>query len=489
MFTEGLDESAINWVNQGRTVPVDGSLQRVRSPLSPLTETRSPIGLFPKSPVPRSPHLYSSASSQLLPPLKFSSCGLLTPRTLVPTSFSDEQDDSESVGSVSDYTAGNFSVYGGEEEDEEGEEVGSVADVDYLEKSARRCYDDDADMVFVERPKRKLNRGLLKEDLKIELPGGSSGSGLRRFTTDGELGARRTVDFNGSNSSGNYSVRERVHLQNSRFASNVEDFGTPSAPPVMDVGREDSSNGFETPDQGEDGVCEVGESGNRYGGHSVQSKEFAETGLKATVTDQMKEKMPYWQTSSLDQSYTRQCGSGQHAWQTLIAYDACIRLCLYSWAKGCTEAPEFMRDECLLLRSAFGLHKFLLQPRHVQATEVRTTKNADQMNSAKVKKVVGKIRVEVRKLRVVPRRKLKSMNSMRSAIYMQVGKDYVKQVSSLVKTGMNSLKLASFPATSEEQLSCFFQLKSASQDAEVEPASTVCLHPGTGEYHVLFSRE
>ncbi|CAN1288308.1 hypothetical protein LINPERPRIM_LOCUS19876 [Linum perenne] len=491
MFTEGLDESAINWVNQGRAV--DESLRLVRSP---LTETRSPIGLFPKSPrdplVPRSSLLYSSASSQLLPPLKFSSQGLLTPRTLVGPNFSDE-DDSESVGSVSDYTAGNFSG---------GEEVGSAADVDYLEKSSRRCYDYE-DMVFDERPRRKLNRGLLKEDLKIEVPGSSSGGGLRRFTTDGELGTRKPTDFDGSNSNGNYSVRERVQLQNSRFAANVsslslvlifkqlEEFGTPSAPPVVEVGREDSSNlGVEAPEQVGDGLCEFGELENRYGGGEGlldPSTEFAETygiflGLKETLTGQMEEKMPYWQTSSLDQSYT----SGQHAWQTLIAYDACIRLCLYSWAKGCTEAPEFMRDECLLLRSAFGLHKFLLQPRSVQATEVRTTKNADQMSSTKVKKIVGKIRVEVWKLRVVPRRKLKSTNSMRSAMYMQVGKDYVKQVSSLVKNGMNSLKLASFPVTSEEQLSCFFQLKSASEDAEVEPSSTICLHPGTGEYHVFF---
>lgn len=46
--------------------------------------------------------------------------------------------------------------------------------------------------------------------------------------------------------------------------------------------------------------------------------------------------------------------SGQYAWQTLIAYDATIRLCLHAWERGCTEAPEFLRDECFILRSAFG---------------------------------------------------------------------------------------------------------------------------------------
>ncbi|CAL1408017.1 unnamed protein product [Linum trigynum] len=489
MFTEGLDESAINWVNQGRAV------DELRSPLSPLTETRSPVrGLFPKSPrdplAPRSPLLYSSASSQLLPPLKFSSSGFLTPRTLVPPSFSDQEDDGESVASVSDYTAGNYSLYGGDEDGED--EVGSAVDLDFLERPVAGGY-EDVEMVFAERPKRKLNRGLLKEDLKIEVPGSGGGGGLRRFTTDGGVGIRKPADLDGSTTShGNYSLRERAQLSSSRFAYNLDDFGTPSAPPAMEVGREDSSYGDETEaEQSGDGICKFREPVNRHGVgeslldptlHSVQSTEFVDTGLNSTVTDQREVKMPYWQTTSLDQSYT----SGQHAWQTLIAYDACIRLCLYSWAKGCTEAPEFMRDECLLLRSAFGLHKFLLQPRGVQATEVRTAKNAEQMGSSRVKKVVGKIRVDVRKLRVVPRRALKSSNSMRSAIYMQMGKDYARQVSSLVKNGMNSLKLASFPAISEEKMPCFFQLKSDSEGAEVESASTICLHPGSGEYHVFF---
>ena len=46
--------------------------------------------------------------------------------------------------------------------------------------------------------------------------------------------------------------------------------------------------------------------------------------------------------------------SGPAAWQALIAYDACVRLCLRAWAKGCMEAPEFLLNECLVLRNAFG---------------------------------------------------------------------------------------------------------------------------------------
>ena len=46
--------------------------------------------------------------------------------------------------------------------------------------------------------------------------------------------------------------------------------------------------------------------------------------------------------------------SVQNAWQSFVAYDACFRLCLNAWARNCMEAPEFLRDECIVLRSAFG---------------------------------------------------------------------------------------------------------------------------------------
>lgn len=122
-------------------------------------------------------------------------------------------------------------------------------------------------------------------------------------------------------------------------------------------------------------------------------------------------------------------------------------------------------------------------------TELRTGKHSEQMCAVKAKKVVGKIRVEVRKLRIIPKRKLRSTHSLRGAMDIQEWAEYVRHVSSLVKTGMNSLKLASSSVTtvdSEEKMSCLFQLKSAIEDAQVEQGSAVCLLPGTGDYHVFF---
>ncbi|XWS41641.1 hypothetical protein CRYUN_Cryun17cG0099600 [Craigia yunnanensis] len=39
--------------------------------------------------------------------------------------------------------------------------------------------------------------------------------------------------------------------------------------------------------------------------------------------------------------------SGLGPWCAVLSYDACVRLCLNSWAKGCTEeAPYFLNREC-----------------------------------------------------------------------------------------------------------------------------------------------
>ncbi|KAI5565855.1 hypothetical protein BDE02_14G147700 [Populus trichocarpa] len=264
--------------------------------------------------------------------------------------------------------------------------------------------------------------------------------------------------------------------------------GTPSAPPIIEIGGEEGNVTFDTEtEQIAYGVGKPRESAEGLFDQTSQSMQSTECDerINSFMTGEMEGKMPYWQTSSSDRSPCYNTG-GQYAWQTMIAYDACIRLCLYAWARGRTEAPEFLRDECLILRSAFGLHKFLLQPRRIQPVAVNSTKIAEQTCPLKAKKVVGKIRVEVKKLRIIPRRKLMSTYSQRSAIYMQMGKEYVQHVSSLVKTGMNSLKIASFPVPTEEKLTCLFQLKSTTENSQVEPGSAICLHPGSGDYHIFF---
>ncbi|KAH9793921.1 Portal protein [Citrus sinensis] len=485
MFTEGLDESAIHWVKQKQDC-VDGE-PRIRSP---LTERLS-HDPFPKSPLifnnnnSNAPSLLSPHS---LPPLKFHSGllkSVLTPRLDDAEDCDDNENDNDNEEESVDSVSSNMDVSYSEEEEE-----------DLFDKASEGMYNDDKGETFGYKSGNyaKLNRGFFN-DLKIEVPESN-----RRFT-DGDLGfnkfSKKILTPSSGSSSISSHLRERVQLRNAqRAASNVktminevDDMGTPSAPPITEVGAEEKEQMEKTGN----GVCESRVSECLDGTKNVltdwksQFQNVSELDEREnnTTSGEKVEKMSYWQTSSLDNSpyYST---SDQYAWQTLVAYDACIRLCLFAWARGCTEAPEFLRDECLLLRSAFGLHKFLLQPRGVKPVELGNSKGVQHVHLVKAKKVMGKIRVEVKKVRVIPRRKLRSTYSLRSAMYIEAGAQYVRRVSSLVKNGMNSLKLASFPLQSEDHLSCLFQLKSATEETDVEKGSTICLLPGSGDYHVFF---
>ncbi|KAI5339991.1 hypothetical protein L3X38_019265 [Prunus dulcis] len=494
MFTEGLDENAIKWIKQGSEAELleqqqqqQQTPQAIRSPLSEKL-TSEP---YPKSPL----RFSSNSGSHVLPPLKFHA-GLLAPQSLVASCLSsdtdNEYDDNESVASVSD--DGSAANYFDEET-----------------KPMEQYYEEEEMFGYKNKSSTGLNRGLLKEGLRIELPGN-----CRRFT-DGEVGFKNRCAPKTSTPCAGNQLLKRAQLRNFNGTTpsgdecsmlrDSADLGTPSAPPIFEIARDEK--GFEVESQGQEACQRLTESngaenwtcpsrGSMGFDGSVDALADLDTGsFKASelgdranksIDGETETRIPSLQASQLDHSAYYNT-SGQYAWQTLIAHEACIRLCLQAWARGCTEAPEFLRDECLALRNAFGLNTFLLQPRGVQPVEAKTSRNADQIFPPKAKKVVGKIRVEVRKLRVIPRRKLKSTYSQRGAMYIQAGAEYVRHVSSLVKTGISSLKSASLSVTTEvcaETLSCIFQLSSATEDTEVESSSAICLRPGSGDYHVFF---
>ncbi|KAM7262428.1 hypothetical protein ACFE04_000111 [Oxalis oulophora] len=502
MFTEGLDENAINWIKQGSSE----QQEEATTPRSPLTENISHHHHHHESLMPHSPSNLSFNNNTLfspsiLPPLSKFNSALLPPHSINHLSphlrtDNDNNDEFESVDSVSDEF--NQSITSSIEEE-------LLGDVDLLEKNyvIAHCNSVEEDESFNSRPNRQvnLNKGLLfNQNLSIQVPhfnnGDSHNLGFVKSTTT-TPGSSRVID----------QLRQRVQLRNAQGANgsgktrftDIEDLGTPSAPPILDIGEGSKSYEIETePEEvpATDDVCHSRESETSneikegLADYNYQFQKSAQLGEREmeNVISKDKEKMldpPHFNASS------------QYAWQTLVAYDACIRLCLYAWARGCPEAPEFLSDECLILRSAFGLHKFLLQSRHAQPVEARTagSSSTEQVCPSKVKKVVGKIRIEgkfffcsssVKRVRVIPRRKLRSIYSQRSAMYMKMGAEYVQQVSSLVKTGMNSLKLASFPITSEEPLLCLFQLKSAAEETQADLGSAICLHPGSGDYHFFF---
>nr|GMD84221.1 Epidermin biosynthesis protein like [Ipomoea batatas] len=472
MFTEGLDESAISWIKQGSDVKKSQSR-------SPLTDK-----LGEKYTIPRSPLAYSNSSSHVLPPLKFHS-GLLGAHNTVALSTDSNEDEYEDED---DYDG----------DDNDSESVASAPDELHLHYSDEEIFNLKSKMNSNPglglRP--TLIRGLSKENLRIELPGNT-----KRFI-DGDSMFLGSATCLASGSLSNCQLRGKVQ-PHSAYATPigklVDELGTPSAPPIIvDIGTEEHHSEVAEASGRMAGIENVTDEINTLNddGITIQASNGSKQVLSERINSatfqgqdkanigEMEPKACFQQANAVEHS-PHYDTSGQNAWQVLLAYDACIRLCLNSWARGCTEAPEFLRDECKLLRSAFGLHKLLLQPRHVQSTE-RINKTTEQALPMKVRKAVGKMRVEVRKLRVLPRRKLKSANSLRGAICMQVGADYVRHVSSVVKNRISSLKLHSLVLASEESLSCLVLLRSATEDTQVDPGSAVSLRPGTGDYHDFF---
>ncbi|RVW65613.1 hypothetical protein CK203_033106 [Vitis vinifera] len=206
--------------------------------------------------------------------------------------------------------------------------------------------------------------------------------------------------------------------------------------------------------------------------------------------------------------------SAQGPWHAVIAYDACVRLCLHAWAGGCMDAPMFLESECALLRNAFGLQQVLLQSEEELLVK-RSSELASEGTVPKPKKIIGKMKVQVRKVKmsldppsgcsmsslraptikleslryrlsnlrstfssgwqalrrihVVPRIPANGSFSRKSLAYVHASSQYIKQVSGLLKTGVTTLR--SSPSS--------YEGVQAEEDA-------IRMLPGSGETHVFF---
>ncbi|XP_039124008.1 uncharacterized protein LOC120260571 isoform X2 [Dioscorea cayenensis subsp. rotundata] len=444
MFTEGLDEKAISWIKQGSEVE-----QTARPPL---------IEKFPLDPAPNSPLVCktnSFLSPKRLPPVKFYS-GLLVPHANISLDSEDEQD--ESVASVPEgfYT---------DHYDTLGEESLISSDSELFERPKSRISNDEMNTKTSHESvkksdgssKRTLVRGQSKENLMVDVE-----ARFMRTNVVNSIAADDTLVPQG-------------HLRTEFMHLKFEELQTPpSAPPIL---RKRRGHCLDVED----------DTGVVYECFDVSSDIAGETQntnepLPRCDPGDGEAQIPAWKNSMVDEipCFTT---SVQSAWQTFVAYDACFRLCLNAWARNCMEAPEFLRDECVVLRNAFGLQKYLLQPKgQIQGSGSLLVDSKEGVCS-KGRKVIKQIEVEVKKVRIIPRRrKLRSTYSQR-AIYMQMGAEYVRHVSLMLKNQMNTLKLASYQATPEENLSCFLQLKSSSGEAVND--SPTCLIPGSGDSHVF----
>ncbi|OIT28396.1 PREDICTED: uncharacterized protein LOC109212700 [Nicotiana attenuata] len=213
-------------------------------------------------------------------------------------------------------------------------------------------------------------------------------------------------------------------------------------------------------------------------------------------------------------------------WHRVLAYDACVRLCLHAWARGCLEAPMFLESECALLRNAFRLQQVLLQSEE-ELMANRSSELPKEAAATKPKQMVGKMKIQVRKVKMgldpptgcsfsslkTPKIKMESVRyhlsnlrstfssgwqavrkvrfaprmpangsfSRQSLAYMQASTQYIKQVSGLLKIGVTSLR--SSPSSYEvvqETYYCLLRLKSSMEEDAIK------MQPGSGETHIFF---
>uniref|UniRef100_A0A7C9EE15 Uncharacterized protein n=1 Tax=Opuntia streptacantha TaxID=393608 RepID=A0A7C9EE15_OPUST len=217
--------------------------------------------------------------------------------------------------------------------------------------------------------------------------------------------------------------------------------------------------------------------------------------------------------------------SGLGPWSAVVAYDACVRLCLNSWAKGGKESSFFLNNECALLRDAFCLRHVLLQSEE----ELLSKKSSELIGGVAVpkpKKTVGKIKVQVRKVKMgldapsgcvfphLSKLELEAVQyrisnvksrlssgwealqkvqvarnipkngslSSKSLAYVHVGTRYMKEIASVLRNGLTSSQATSSSSYEvvPETYSCLVRLKSSSDEDAVR------MQPGSRETHMFF---
>ncbi|KAM3360547.1 putative protein isoform X1 [Capsicum galapagoense] len=217
--------------------------------------------------------------------------------------------------------------------------------------------------------------------------------------------------------------------------------------------------------------------------------------------------------------------SGRGSWHCFVAYEACVRLCLHSWAKGCHEAPSFLDNECASLRDAFGARQVLLQSEE-ELLRKRSLELVGEGASMKPKKTLGKLKVQVRKVKMAldpptgcsfsalkpPKVKLEAIRaqlsnvkstissewgairkvrvaprippngslSHQSLAYLHAGTRYVKDVSGILKLGVTTLRSSSTSyEVVPETYFCSLRLKSLPEE------DTVKIQAGSAETHLF----
>ncbi|PWA52563.1 hypothetical protein CTI12_AA453550 [Artemisia annua] len=529
MFTQGLDNNAVKWVTQGsgnakKEITHSPSNEQTRiDPISSRNKTRG-VGLPPPSKF-RSGHL---PLSQVLP------------RDDTNSSSEDMSTDSDT-----EVYGGRYSLDSASPQDGR---VPSVSNSRYndpvLGRPQYHVYSSDvSSSVEVTRKRGKgnvadrlmmrgaNNRYSVRSSAYTEDESDDSLESSEYSTT--QVGASienlprkdaYTSDGYESLVNGGISSRKDVNGRNiQNRQSSVED--VPSAPPISGSYMEIKQENEHSPSSKVDRVdsCEFSANSNvekntpvvdmntSHKQETLNPSRSVSVGAK-TGSGSFPARLPTFHASSLG------------PWHAVIAYDACVRLCLHAWAKGCMEAPYFLENECALLRSTFGLQQVLLQSEEELLVK-RSSEGGSEGAAPKQKKMVGKMKVQVRKVKMTldpptgcgfssikpPKVKLETVRrhfaivkskvssgwhavrsihfsprvpangsfSRHSLAYMQASTQYIKQVSGLLKVGVSTLRSSSSAYEVQESYSCQLRLKSSAE------GDTIRMQPGSGETHIF----
>ncbi|BAT81923.1 hypothetical protein VIGAN_03183600 [Vigna angularis var. angularis] len=530
MFTEGLDRNALRWVRE-KEVPISNNALRSRN--DPISGMKSGAGRGFGLPPPakfRSGHLPANA---------------IPVSTVVPGETGDSasnSDNDDSIESEEEVYGGRYSLDSSPQDrripngaarrfgnfNQRGARYGS--DYTYSEVSSSR-------ETLVGRPgtvRDPVMRGAanVRQSGFTEDDSSDSAASSEFSTTqvggsiNGALPRSRTYLSEGYTS----SVPSRMNVKNAAEKhgriSDDEDDDIPSAPPfsgstqdIRQTRKEiPTSRAHISPNKAESSTLKP-VSGDKIENHveSGSPDQFVRTATgseAATSSNSHPPRLPTFHASALG------------PWHGVIAYDACVRLCLHAWAMQCMEAPMFLENECALLRDSFGLRQILLQ----SEDELMVKSNAEPSSEGiapKPKKLIGKMKVQVRKvkmgldppngcsmsslmtnkikmdsvrhhfsnlqsslsagfqalrrIRFVPRVPANGSLARQSLAYVHASTRYIQQVSGLLKVGVTTLRNnSSSYEVVQETYSCILRLKSIVEDDAVR------LQPGSSEVHMFF---
>lgn len=536
MFTEGLDRSALRWVRE-KEVPLSGSNLRTR--IDPMSNLRSGGG----------------GGFGLPPPSKFRSGHL--PASAIPVSRTIHGDvDASGSGSDNDMsTDSEEDIYGGRYSlDSSPQQPNGAAAHRYgnpLKKDSH--YSSDYTYSDVGSSMETVV-GLGKYRQMAESGVGTGGAGRypvggNGFTEDESDDSAASSEFSTTQVGGSINGGVKRNRFSEGYASSVpstihvertadkglhprkpqngklsDEDDIPSAPPFGGGSNQEIKQAADrspasrvhstqnTTDLPEMKTTPIIKPENKSG--NVKSDSFVRTTTGSeTATSSGPARLPTFHASALG------------PWHAVVAYDACVRLCLHAWAMECMEAPMFLDNECALLREAFGLRQVLLQSEE-ELLAKQTSELASEKAAPKPKKIVGKMKVQVRKvkmaldpptgcsistyrpslikletikyrfsnlqstlssgwqalrkIRVAPRLPANGSFSRQSLAYVHAGTQYIKQVSGLLKTGVTTLRNSSSSyEVVQETYSCLLRLKSSTEEDAVR------MQPGSGETHIF----